>query len=71
MTPVLGETLHVGDCIVDPIDGCTVHRIDTIGEYPGRCVGGHLRRAHGDHWDATISDKHTYQLADAALPAAA
>jgi hypothetical protein len=71
VTPVLGETLHVGDCIVDPIDGCTTHVINRFEEYPGRCVGGHLRRAHGQRWDATISDKHTYKLADAALPAAA
>ena len=70
MTPVLGATLHVGDVIIDPVDGCTTHVIDRFEEYPGRCIGGHLRRAHGDHWDATISDKHTYQLDHRAMPAA-
>lgn len=73
MTPVFGETLHAGDTIVDPVDGVTVHRIDALDEYPGRGFGDHLRRAHGDHWNATIADHHLYQLARAGadLPLAA
>jgi hypothetical protein len=72
VTRVLGETLHVGDVIVDPVDGCTVHEITALDEYPGRCCGDHLRRAHGDHWDATIADHHLYLLDERAeLPAAA
>jgi hypothetical protein len=72
MTPVLGAALHVGDVIVDPVDGCTVHEIIALDEYPGRCCGDHLRRAHGYHWNATIADSHTYQLDErAGLPAAA
>jgi hypothetical protein len=60
---VQGEFLHLGDTIVDPVDGCTVHVIAALVEYPGRGLGDHLRRAHGDHWDATIADHHLYQLA--------
>ncbi len=60
---VQGEFLHVGDTIVDPVDGCTVHQITALDEYPGQSRGGHLRRAHGDHWDATIADSHLYSLA--------
>ncbi|GAA2623951.1 hypothetical protein GCM10010399_64120 [Dactylosporangium fulvum] len=71
MTRVEGATLHVGDSIVDPVDGVTIHRIDSLTEYPGRCCGDHLRRAHGDHWDATIADSHLYQLVRAAQPVAA
>jgi hypothetical protein len=66
VTPVLGVTLHAGDVIVDPVDGVTIHEITAIGEYPGRCCGDHMRRAHGDHWDATIADHHMYQLTHAA-----
>lgn len=58
---VQGEFLHVGDSIVDPVDGCTVHEITTLVEYPGLGAGDHLRRAHGDHWDATIADHHLYR----------
>ncbi|MER7280562.1 hypothetical protein ABT369_39595 [Dactylosporangium sp. NPDC000244] len=73
MTRVLGSALHVGDRIVDPVDGCTVHEILALDEYPGLWRGGHLRRAHGDHWGATIADSHTYQLDDvrAEMPVAA
>ncbi len=60
---VQGEFLHAGDTIVDPVDGCTIHLIETLVEYPGQSRGGHLRRAHGDHWDATIADKHLYRRA--------
>lgn len=69
---VQGEFLHPGDTIVDPVDGCTVHLIETLTEYPGRGYGDHLRRAHGDHWNATIADHHLYSLARAInLPLAA
>lgn len=72
MTRVEGSTLHVGDTIVDPVDGCTLHLIESLTEYPGRGVGDHLRRAHGGHWGATIADHHLYQLAHATdLPLAA
>lgn len=63
MTTVLGEALHVGDTIVDPVDGVTAHKILSLVEYPGRCCGDHLRRAHGDGWHATLADRHLYQLA--------
>jgi hypothetical protein len=63
VTSVEGATLHVGDTIVDPVDGCTLHLIESLTEYPGRGYGDHLRRAHGDHWNATIADTHMYSLA--------
>jgi hypothetical protein len=71
VTPALGATLHVGDVIVDPVDGATVHEITGLTEYPGRCCGDHMRRAHGEHWHATVADSHTYQLDHRAMPAAA
>lgn len=48
---------------VPAVDGCTAHHIDRLEEYPGRGFGDHLRRAHGDHWDATIADHHLYRRA--------
>lgn len=63
---VQGEHLHVGDTIIDPVDGCTVHVIKRLEEYPGRGFGDHLRRARGardDTWGATIADHHLYRRA--------
>lgn len=71
MTPIFGATLHVGDVIVDPVDGCTVHEITALNEYPGLWRGDHLRRAHGKDWHATVADHHTYQLDHRAISVAA
>ncbi|GAA2347494.1 hypothetical protein [Dactylosporangium salmoneum] len=68
MTRVLGAALHVGDRIVDPVDGCTVHEITALVEYPGGWRGDHLRRAHGDDWHATVADHHLYDLIAAQHP---
>ncbi len=59
---VEGVELHEGDLIVDPIDGRTVHRIDTFTgwRYVGRDGDDHARRAHGTAWAATIADHHHY-----------
>lgn len=61
-TAVDGSDLHVGDTILDPVDGRTVHVITELNEYRGRFCGDHARRAHdGTGWGATICDHHRYQ----------
>jgi hypothetical protein len=60
---VQGEHLHVGDTIVDPVDGCTVRHIEHLDGYPGAYWGDGLRRAHGAGWGVTIVDHHLYRRA--------
>ena len=60
-TVVAGEDLHVGDTILDPVDGRTQHLITDLAEH-WHFIGDHARRAHdGTGWGATICDHHTYQ----------
>lgn len=63
---VEGADLHVGDTIIDPVDGATVHLIADLTEHPDY-RGDHARRAHetvdwraDGGWGATILDHHTY-----------